>query len=78
VVVRAGRRTPKGFLPVFSVDTLKEAQALIVLTCQTDLGGTHFAAELAQEQNFINLGAYSDKLAKAHELLKSKGKCTCK
>jgi len=62
---------------VFSVTTEEEALQLITLTCPTDLGGRHYARELANEQTLENLYAFSDHLAEAHALLKKKGLCKC-
>lgn len=58
-----GRVLPKGYLPVFSVDTEREAKLLITMACPTDVEGKHYARELAQEQTMENLVAFSDKLA---------------
>jgi hypothetical protein len=53
---------PDGRLPVFSVDTEKEAEALIVMACPRDDQGAYYARELAGEQTLENLVAFSDKL----------------
>jgi hypothetical protein len=73
---------------VFSVDTEEEAQALIVLTCPLDrVTGEYYSPELhAQrvlrpdrgsgvkqvDEDLDVLNAFSDRLAKAYELMKSK------
>jgi len=62
---------------VFSVTTEEEARRLITLTCPTNINGEHVAPELAREQTLENLYAFSDRLAKAHALLKKKGLCKC-
>lgn len=64
-----GPKLPDGYLPVFSVDTEEEAQALIVLACPRDGDGHHYARELAQEQTLENLQAFSDRLAKYYDLM---------
>jgi hypothetical protein len=63
---------------VFSVDTEEEAEKLIRLCCPTDVDGNYFARELAEEQTLENLQAFSDKLARGHELLVKAGRCSCK
>lgn len=65
--MRAGRRVPEGFLPVFSVDTMKEAKDLITAACCTNLAGEHYARELLEEQTLINLAKFSDRLAQTWE-----------
>jgi hypothetical protein len=73
--VRFGRGlTPKGFLPVFSVDNEEEAKQLIVLCCPADDAGNYYARELADEQNLDNLRAFSDKLAKGYKMMKARSK----
>lgn len=73
-----GRKVPEGSLPVYSVGTEKEAKDLIVLCCNTNLAGEYIARELAMEQTLENLKAFGDRLDRGHELLKKKGRCTCK
>lgn len=75
--MRYGRTVEKGFLPVYSVDTEEEAKSLIVLSCPTNMAGEYIAPELAQEQTLENLDAFSERLDKAHTLMKQKGFCTC-
>lgn len=84
-----GLTVPKGFLPVYSVDEYEEAQHLVVLTCQRDLEGNYYSAELALARSkpvrsradmtmqLDVLQAFSDRVAKAHDLLKSYGHCKC-
>ncbi len=49
------------------------------MTCPQDhITGKHFARELAAEQTLENLYAFSDKLAKAHDLIVRNGCCECK
>lgn len=70
--MRYGRGAlPKGFLPVFSVDTEEEAKELIALCCPTDIAGNYYARELAEEQTLENLQLFSDKLAKGYEMLQN-------
>ena len=61
-------------MPVFSVDTDKEARALLTLCCRTDYDGQFIASELAEEQTLENLQAFSDRLAKGYERIKRRGK----
>jgi hypothetical protein len=65
-----GRDIPEGSLPVFSVDTEKEAKMLIVAACQTNISGEYIAKELAREQTLENLEAFSNRLAETWELIK--------
>jgi len=67
--VRYGRSVPRGFLPVFSVNTEEEAKRLIVLTCPMNVDGQYYARELAEEQTLENLQAFSDKLVKAYDYM---------
>ncbi len=69
-----GRTIPKGYLPVFSVDTDVEAETLIIMTCPRDGEGNYYARELAQEQTIENLQAFSDKLARAWEHMQRRTK----
>lgn len=63
---------PEGTLPIFSVDTEEEAEALIVLTCPRNMAGAYVAPELAQEQTLENLYAFGDRLRKGYALLKAR------
>lgn len=65
-----GVTVPEGRLPVFSTDTEEQARRLIVLTCPRDAAGNYYARELAEEQTLENLQRFSDKLARAWEVLK--------
>ena len=67
--MRYGRSVPRGFLPVFSVNTEEEAKRLIVLTCPMNVDGQYYARELAEEQTLENLQAFSDKLVKAYDYM---------
>ena len=58
---------PAGSLPVFSVDTEKEAEQLIQLACKVDSKGLFYAPELAQDQTLENLHAFGDRLADLYE-----------
>jgi len=71
-VVRYGRTCPRGFLPVYSVDTEEEARRLLVLTCGTNHKGEFIAKELMASQNLKNLQAFGDRLHEAHKWLKKK------
>ncbi len=61
--MRYGRTVPKGFLPVFSVDTEEEAKQLLIATCPRGDDGHFYARELIEEQTLENLQVFSDKLA---------------
>ena len=63
---------PRGTLPIFSVNTEREAQRLIAATCPVNLDGTPYARELAQKQTLENLYAFGDRL-RAHYALMKKG-----
>lgn len=69
-----GRTIPDGRLPVFSVETVAEAKALITLCCPRGLDGKFFARELADEQTLENLQRFSDRLAAAYPLIR-RAKC---
>lgn len=75
--MRYGRTVPKGFLPVFSVDTEDEAKKLLVLTCPRNAEMDFFARELVAEQTLDNLATFSDRLQKSHDLLATNGNCEC-
>jgi hypothetical protein len=77
-VVRFGRTVEDGFLPVFSVDSEKEAKTLIVMACKTNMDGEYIAPELAEEQTLKNLHAFSGRLERMHDILAGNGNCTCK
>lgn len=68
--MRFGRTVPKGFLPIFSVDTAEEAEKLIVLTCPMNLAGEYVAPELAVKQTLDGLYAFGDRLRDAYERMK--------
>lgn len=84
-----GLTVPKGRLPVYSVDDWDEAQNLVVLTCARDLQGNYYSEELARarqtpatsrkeiDRQLGVLQEFSDRLDKAHEMLKSYGHCKC-
>ena len=60
--MRFGTKCPKGFLPVYSVDTEDEAKRLLVLACKMGLDGQYYSPELAEEQTLERLALFSDKL----------------
>ena len=72
-----GREVPEGHLPVFSVSDEKEAKALIVLSCGTNLNGDNIARELAEDQTIENLEAFSTRLDQGHEVLMRTNGCRC-
>lgn len=76
--VSVSETLPKGHLPVFSMDTELEAEALVVATCPTGYDGKHYARELAEEQTLLNLAKFSDKLASVHARFVELGKCECR
>jgi hypothetical protein len=64
-----------GFLPVYSVDTEKEARLLLTMACSTNYQGEFVARELVQEQSLENLQAFSDRLEAMHKrMLKNREK----
>jgi hypothetical protein len=63
-----------GFLPVFSVDTEKEARLLLTMACQTNYQGEFVAGELVNNQNLENLQAFGDRLADMYSRYFEKGK----
>jgi hypothetical protein len=69
VIVKFGRSVPKGFLPVFSVDTEAEAEQLLVLTCPRNLNMEFVAPELVHEQTLDNLHAFSERLQKGWDMI---------
>ena len=77
VVVDFGRSLPRGKLPVFSVSTEEEAKKLLVLACPTNISGEFIAPELAETQNLENLQHFSERLAKAHQILIDNDQCEC-
>ncbi len=81
-----GRTLPDGTLPVFSVADEKEAQALVVASCETDMGGRYIARELYESRILRDdppdkaleaLWAFGDRLAQMHEHLIGAGLCRC-
>ena len=55
-------RCPTGSLPVFTTNTREEAEKLITLACTVGYDGEYIAPELAYEQTFENLEAFSARL----------------
>jgi len=72
-----GRSLPAGRLAVFSVDTEEEAKKLITLACPKNPKGEYVAPELVRDQTIPNLQLFSNRLAKAHQMLKDAGQCKC-
>lgn len=68
--MRYGRSCDDGFLTVYSVDTEEEARTLISMACPMNYDGDHIAPELSSEQTLENLGAFGDRLARLHSLMK--------
>ena len=77
--MRYGTCLPDGFLPVFSVGSEEEAQALLTLTCETNMDGEYIARELAKEQTLDNLMAFGERLQTVHrQFFQSRqGRCQC-
>lgn len=70
--MRFGRKCPKGFLPIFSVNTEREAEMLLALACpRTDDGKAYFALELREEQTLLNLYAFGRRLRGLYPKVKS-------
>lgn len=59
-------------MPVYSVDTEKEAYDLLTLACEKNNRGQFLAKELIEEQTLENLFAFGDRLAKTHAALKNR------
>lgn len=57
-------------MPVYSVDTEEEAEALIAATCSVDSRGTYYSRELSQEQTLERLYAFGDRLREEHARLR--------
>lgn len=73
--MRYGRTAPRGFLPVFSVDTAEEAEELLLLACSTNDRGEYIAFELAMagdDRTLEMLGAFGDRLATTYERMKAR------
>ncbi|MCH7548321.1 MAG: hypothetical protein IH969_02085 [Candidatus Krumholzibacteriota bacterium] len=77
--MRYGRTLPDGFLPIFSVGSEEEAQALLVMACETNLDGEYIARELATDQSMENLIAFGKRLETVHRLFFQfhEGRCQC-
>ena len=73
VIVGYGRGPiPEGALPVFSVETEKEATSLLALTCPINQDGDYVAEELAMEQSLDNLAAFAYRLELYHHYIQSR------
>ncbi len=57
---------PKGALIAFSVDTIEDAQKLLVLTCPKNLKNQFVAPELAREQTLENLYSFGNRLQETY------------
>ena len=77
--MRAGRRAPgRGWLPVFSVGSEKEAESLLALCCSKNYTGDFVAFELAQQQTIENLARFGRRLAEWHDrYIVPHGRCEC-
>lgn len=76
--MRWGTQCPRGFLPIYSVDTMEEAERLVIMACPRGDDGQLYSRELAQQQDLDTLFAFGEKLHKYHERLKEVGQCACK
>lgn len=65
MIVRYGRTVEDGFLPVYSVDTEIQAQALLTFACPINYDKEFVATELSKEQTIDNLTAFGERL---HEI----------
>jgi hypothetical protein len=73
-----GTKLPAGHLPVFSVDTAREAKDLIIATRPMGMDGKYYARELIAEQTLDNLQKFSDRLAAAWRLMQDRKRSTTK
>ena len=71
--MRFGRTVPKGFLPVYSVDTEEQAEQLLTAACQTNIDGDFVAEELARDQKVETLVGFSDKLHSVYGIMVERG-----
>jgi len=90
VQVAVGRTVPKGFLPVYSVDTIAEAKHLVRAVCKLGYDGKYYSEALAVaretearthaeiDRQLDSLDVFSDQLDNAHERIKANGFCDCK
>ena len=76
--MRVGQVCPKGFLPIYSVDTEEEAHRLVEITCPRNPDGTYFSRHLAEGQSIERLFEFGEQLDKAHQRMESLGRCSCK
>lgn len=75
MIVTYGRRCPKGFLPVTSVDTEGEAEELLSRCCELVTYGPdrkigYLARELEKEQTLKNLYAFGERLEAEYRRMK--------
>lgn len=67
--MRYGRGAPpKGFLPVFSVNTEEEAQELLIAACSHRADGHFYSDELSRSQDLEMLQRFSDKLDRIYNI----------
>ncbi len=76
--MKHGTVVPKGFLPVFSVDTPGEAEKLLARCCELVTYGPDrklgwLAPELEQKQTLENLYAFGHRLDKVYREMKKAG-----
>lgn len=69
---------PEGFLPIFSVETEREAKSLLVLTCTRGPDGELYARELVEQQQtcpddgdarLAAFYAYGDRCRRAYAMM---------
>lgn len=71
--MRFGRGAcPRGFLPIFSVDTEEEAHALLTAACPLNLAGEFVARELAHEQTLESLEAFAERLRRIYGVMQKR------
>lgn len=65
--MRFGPKCPRGFLPVFSVNTAEEARRLLIMACPQNGAGEFVAVELAEEQTLERLYAFGRRLENLYD-----------
>lgn len=72
MIVNYGTVVPKGYLPVYSVDTEDEARLLLTMACPTTTDGRWIAEELAEDQTLERLSSFGKRLAVTEKFIKTK------
>ena len=79
IAVQVGTVCPKGFLPVYSVDTEEDAKMLVTLACPLGLDNLHYAPELvgtSGDERIRKFVAFGKRLVKIHQMMKKRMKKT--